>query len=125
MSPARTPLDLLNGNENRGKDFSPFVRGQIIGARRAGMRKCSIEREFGYSRGGISTILANQAVQPEGKSKPRPGTPRIYTDRDRRIMLKNLRLHPKFTFDQRRAETGLKCKNTWIKDLARANGLHH
>jgi hypothetical protein len=40
-------------------------------------------------------------------------------------MLKNLRLYPKLTFDQRRAETGLVCKNTWLKDLARANGLHH
>jgi hypothetical protein len=52
MAPARTPLGLLNGNEGRRKDFSPFARGQIIGARRAGMRHCSIERAFGYSRGG-------------------------------------------------------------------------
>jgi hypothetical protein len=40
-------------------------------------------------------------------------------------MLRNLRLYPKMTFDERRKETGLKCKNTWIKDLARANSIHH
>jgi hypothetical protein len=53
MATARTPLGLLNGNEGRGEDFSLFARGQIIGARRAGMRHCSIESAFGYSRGGL------------------------------------------------------------------------
>jgi hypothetical protein len=46
-------------------------------------------------------------------------------DRDRRKMVRNLRLHPKMTFEHRREATGLECKNTWIKDLARANGIHY
>jgi hypothetical protein len=125
MPPQRTPLRSIDGNQGRGKDISPYMRGQIIRATRAGMRKSSIEREFGVSRAAVKTTISNQHHNPEGASRPRTGTPRTYNDRDRRMMLRNLLLYPKMTFEQRREATGLGCKNTWIKDLARANGIHH
>ncbi|EPE35602.1 hypothetical protein GLAREA_11302 [Glarea lozoyensis ATCC 20868] len=125
MPPQRTPLGPINGNSHRGKDITPYTRGQIIGAHRSGKRNCSIEREYGVSLAAVKSTIANENHQPEGISKKRPSGPKIYSERDCRIMLRNLRLHPKMTFDERRAETGLKCMNTWIKDLARKNGLHH
>ena len=40
-------------------------------------------------------------------------------------MLRNLRIYPKLTFQQRREDTSLKMSNSYIKNLARENGLHH
>jgi hypothetical protein len=125
MPPCRTPLGPIDGNRVYNEEYTPYTRGKIIGVHRAGMRTVSMEREFGVTRGGIISIIAYEAIRLEGATQPRTGTPRIYSDRDCRVMLKNLRLYPKQTFDARRAETGMKCSNSWIKDLARVNGLSH
>ena len=40
-------------------------------------------------------------------------------------MLRNLRLFPKSTFDDRRLESGVKISNSTIKRLARKHGLYY
>src|SRR6266487_50662 len=58
-------------------------------------------------------------------SGPRPGCPPTYTKQDERMMLRNLQLHPKSTFDDRQKECGLDMSNSTIKRLAKKHGLHH
>jgi hypothetical protein len=112
MPPLRTPLGASDGNRVRGKEYSPYIRGQIIRASRAGIREVSIKREFRVSRGGIKSTIGYKLSRLDGTTQPRIRAPKTYTQRDRRIMLRNLRLYPKLSFNKRRTATGLKCGNT-------------
>jgi transposase len=76
-------------------------------------------------KGTVNTTLRRAKSRSNGHSMPRHGRPQEYSARDRRSMLRNLRLHPKLTFKQRQETTGLKMSASYIKDLARANGLAH
>jgi len=77
------------------------------------------------SRGAVRSTLQAENSRSEGKTLARPGAPRIYDDRAVRRILRNLRTYPKQTFAQRREDTGINMSNTKIKNIARANRLHH
>lgn len=125
MATPRTPLSSTTGNRQRGPELSPYQRGLIIGATIGGMSPREIEDEMQLSRGAIRTTIAMDETRSEGVSCPRSGRPRIYTDRDDRMMLRHLRFYPKAKFEARRKDTGLKMSNTYIKNLARRYGIHH
>ena len=126
MPPQRTPLRSINGNRGiRGPELTPYKRGRIVGAFDAGLSPREIELQLNHSRGAVRGAIALSNLKTNGASLPRSGRPLIYNDRDQRTMLRNLRLYPKSTFQQRREDTGLKMSNSYIKDLARKNGLFH
>jgi DDE superfamily endonuclease/Transposase len=125
MPPQRTPLRAIDGNGTRGKDITPYMRGKIVGAANNGASPAEIQARYGVSRGAVRGSIAQDFARPEGESRPRSGCPPTYTDRDERMMLRNLRLFAKSTFNNRRQETGLQMSNSTIKRLAQKNGLHH
>ena len=126
MPPQRTPLRAIDGNRAvRGSELTPYQRGQVIGLRTAGFSPREIEVQLQHSRGAIRTTLALELERIGGVSLPRTGRPIIYNERDKRTMLRNLRIFPKSTFQERRDDTGLKMSNSYIKNLARASGLSH
>jgi transposase len=126
MPPIRTPLRSIDRNiQGRGPELSPYERGKIEGARIAGMSPREIELHLDRSRSAVRGTIALEISRSNGESLPRTGRPIIYTDRDNRTMLRNLRLHPKSTFQERRDDTGLKMSNSTIKNLARLYGLQH
>lgn len=126
MAPQRTPLGLLNNNPRyRGPELSPNKRGRATGMCAGGMSEVKVAVELEVSRRAVRNAKRLAALNTEGRSLPRSGRPRVYTDRDNRTMLRNLRLFPKNTFETRRRETGLGMSNTYIKNLARASGLAH
>ena len=125
MPPQRTVLGSIDPNRTRGKDLSPYLRGKLIGAANAGQSHSSIQAEYGVSRSAIRGSIAQDHTRPEGFSAKKPGCPATYSIRDERLMLRNLRLFPKSTFDDRREESGVEMSNSTIKRLARKHGLHH
>lgn len=125
MPPQRTPLRAISSNRVRGSDLTPYMRGKIVGAADDGASPAEIQVRYGVSRGAVRGSIAQDSTRLEGESGPRPGCPPTYTDRDERLMLRNLRLHPKSTFNERRKECGLDMSNSTIKRLARKHGLHH
>jgi hypothetical protein len=125
MPPQRTALRAIDGNRPRGKDTSPYTRGKIVGMAENGASASKIQVQYGVSRKAVRGSIAQDSQRPEGKSLPRSGRPPTYTDRDERLMLRNLRLFPKSTFEDRRIESGVKMSNSTIKRLARKHGLHH
>jgi hypothetical protein len=126
MPPQRTPLRAIDGNrKGRGPDLTPYLRGKIVGQANAGDSPAEIQALLGVSRGAVRGSIAQDHARPEGHSAPRSGCPPTYTDRDERIMLRHLRLHPKSTFEQRRQDCSTKMSNNTIKRLARKHGLQH
>jgi hypothetical protein len=125
MPPQRTPLAELMANRPRGPEYSPYTRGKIAGMHIAGLTQRKIMDLTDASRQGVRGSIALEILNTNGASLPRPGRPIIYHPRDRRIMLRTLRFQPKLTFDQRRTTTGINMSNTYIKNLARENGILH
>ena len=125
MPPQRTPLRAIDGNGVRGKDLTPYMRGKIVGMADNGALPAEIQAQYRVSRGAVRGSIAQDSARPEGMSGPRPGCPPTYTKRDERMMLRNLRLHPKSTFDDHWKEYSLDMSNSTIKRLAKKHGLHH
>lgn len=126
MTPPRTPLAQTDGNRRPpNHELTPYERGKIEGAAAGGLSHSQIRALVKRDRSTIATTLRRAGVRQDGYSQPRKGRPQVYSERDQRTMLRNLRLQPKFKFEERRKATGLKMGNTYIKDLARANGLSH
>ena len=90
MPPQRTVLGTIDGNRTRGKDITPYMRGKIVGAANDGASPAEIQARYGVSRGAVRGSIAQDAARPEGESQPRSGCPATYTDRDERLMLRNL-----------------------------------
>jgi hypothetical protein len=125
MPPQRTALGAIDGNRPRGKDTSPYTRGKIVGMAEDGASASKIQAQYGVSRKAVRGSIAQDSQRPEGKSLPCSGCPPTYTDRDERLMLRNLRLFLKSTFEDRQTESGVKMSNSTIKRLAQKHGLHH
>ena len=115
----------INGNRVRGLETSLYARGKVAGLYIVGLTQRAIIEATNLSRSSIRGAIALDILNTNRASLPRPGRPIIYDPRDRRAMLRNIRLHPKLTFDARREATGLDMSNSYIKGLARSEGLTH
>ena len=125
MPPQRRPLFPTDGNRPRGPETDPYTRGKITGLHIAGITQCAIMWHTDASRKAVRGSIALEILNTNGASLPRPGRPIIYDARDKRSMLRCLRLEPKLTFDQRWEATGLNMSNGTIKNIARENSLSH
>jgi hypothetical protein len=126
MPPQRTPFcDIDSNRRYKGPELSPYQKGQIIGARKAGSSPKEIEGELGHSREAVRKTLESIHIRDKGYTLPRSGTPLKYTSRARRRMLQCLWSHPKMSYEKRREATGLKMSDSYIRHLAIAKGLKH
>jgi hypothetical protein len=91
------------------------MRGKIVGAANGGASSAEIQARYDVSRKAVRGSIAQDHARPEGESGSRSGRPPTYTNRDERLMLRNLQLFPKSTFDDRRTESGIKMSNSTIK----------
>ena len=99
MPPQRTPLRPISGNTRvLGSELSTYERGLILGAWVTGLSPREIKLHMNYSKGAVRNAIALHILNTNGNSLPRPGRPRLYNDRDCRIILRNLRQHPKLNF---------------------------
>ena len=98
MAPERTPLRVISGNRGRGPDTDPYTRGKIAGLYTAGLSQRQIVDLMKRGRDAVRGAIALEILNTNGASLPRSGRPRVYNDRDRRSMLRNLRACPKLTF---------------------------
>ena len=95
----RTPLKDLDVNiRRRGLELTPYERGCIIGARITDMSPREIELVIKHSRGAIRGIIALEILRSNRASLSRRGRLIVYNERDRRIILRNIRSFLKLTF---------------------------
>ena len=60
------------------KELSPYLRGQIVGMHRVGIKTGEIARLMKFSPSTVSTIIGRYKEDPDnyaGESKPRAGRP--------------------------------------------------
>lgn len=63
----------------------------------------------------LQGTIAQDYIQPDCFLAKKPGCPLTYSIQDERMILRNLGLFPKLTFNECREETGLKMSNSIIK----------
>jgi transposase len=119
----RTPLGPRSGNSRGGPELTPYARGKIIGAAESGKSPSCIATSQKLSRSTIYHTIYADPERNEGQSKPRSGRPKLYTDRDERRILRQVRLYPKCTYaDVRRACAVTLCDTT-LKTILGKHGI--
>ena len=68
MPPIRTPLRSISGNVQRGRELTPYKRGIIIRAHRAGMSLREIELDTKHSRKAVRGTIALYTLRTDGAS---------------------------------------------------------
>ena len=94
------------------------MRGKIVGISNGSASESEIQARYGVSRKAVRGSIAQDPQRPEGNSVLRNGRPPVYTLRDEILMLRNLRLFPKSTFNARREDNSLQTSNSTIKCIA-------
>ena len=125
MSTPRRPLGPISGNRIKKTELSPYLRGQLIGARIMGSTPAQIADAFKLHDSTVRTTILRASERDNGLSKPRIGPPRCMTDRDERFLIRHIRLHPKDTFAQVKEATQLNISTSTIKNVCRKYQISH
>jgi transposase len=119
----RVPLGPRSGNIRRGPELSPFTRAKIVGARDFGGTPTQIGTRYNLAESTIRSTLKLDPERSNGISKPRSGRPKLYTEREERCILRQVRLHPKCTYaDVRRACLVTLCDST-LRRILKKHGI--
>ena len=123
MPPQRTPLGVISGNRFKGCELSPYIRGQITGARLIGRSFSTIAKALKVDRSTVryTTLQAPQRV--DGQSIPRKPRQKSYTEHDVRSVLRYVRLHPKHTYAQVLNDCGVNFKVSTLKRILKEAGI--
>jgi hypothetical protein len=106
----RTPLAPRSENSRRGHELTPYARGKIIGAVQLGASPSTI---VGVPNVKYSTKhTCNRPQSYRRDFEARQGRPKIYSNRDERHMLRQVRLYPKCTYKEVREACGVSLCNT-------------
>jgi hypothetical protein len=123
MATPRRPLGLIDANIQDRKELSPFMRGQVVAAKRFGHRPAEIATVLNLPDSTVRTTIIRASQRPNGKSKKGRGRHKSYTTRDERNLLRHIRLNPKDTYAAVRQATSLKISRTTIKKIMKASGI--
>jgi len=125
MAPKRTPLAPISANKGPRKELTPFERGQIQAWFVAGLSQTDIAKALKRPRQTIHDALKNSCQNPEGESLPRSGRPPILSSRDRRLLVREVRKHPKSTYKELKKATGLNHSDHTLRRVLKAAGITH
>jgi transposase len=123
MATPRRPLGLIDANISDRKELSPYIRGQVIAAKRFGHKPAEIATVLNLPDSTVRTTIIRESQRLNGKSKKGRGRRKSYTPRDERNLLRHIRLNPKDTYAAVRQATGLEISRTTIKKILKASGI--
>jgi hypothetical protein len=119
MSSPRTPLSQISGNNSPRIEHSSYTRGQIIGMRDGGQKWKAISR---YLRVPISTcqrIYSRKDTNPDGLSQHRIGRPKTYSERDKRHIVRLVRIEPYITYKTTKTSDRIDSLNSNLSSYSR------
>jgi hypothetical protein len=103
----RRPLAQINGNSIKRKELSPYMRGIITRKHQSGVRTSHISEDLQIPRSTVNNTIEQIPRQNNGKSIPRPGRPKSYTERDKRHILLLIKADPFIKYQDIRQRIGL------------------
>ena len=95
----------------------------IIGAQALGHASAEIAKTLNVPRTTLIYTLQKHSERNNGKSKSRSGRPGIFSDRDRRCIIKLARINPRITYAQLRTEVGVQCSRSTLYRTLKDYGL--
>ena len=124
MVPATASLpQTATNSHSRGKELTPYQRGQICGMRAQGASYSEISKDLGIPRSTVRSTIDREPPRQQGATKPRPGRPLITNERDKRAILRYIKQRPKATYAQVRSETGIDISDSTLKRILRKCNL--
>jgi transposase len=125
MLTPRRPLGVISGNIAKRKELTLYERGLILGAKLAGRSEAEISKSLNVPDPTVRSTIIRATEREDGHSKPRSGRPKCLSDREERILIRHIRLHPKDEFKAIKDATGLQISNGTIKNICRKYGITH
>jgi transposase len=119
---SNAPLQPISGNKRRGKELSPYLRGQIMSAREEGASFRDIAKRLEIPVSTVFTTVKSTGRQ-EGHSLSRTGRPSYISERDKRALLRFVRANPRATYAVVRQETGLTLCTDTIRQILYTAGI--
>ena len=123
MATPRRPLQEISSNTTIKKELSPYQRGIIVSATRAGTNVPEISKALSTPKSTIQDTLKLDSQRDNGKSRPRSGRPFSYTARDERKVLRFVRASPKSTYNDIRKECGVDLSTFTLKRIPKKHGI--
>ena len=114
---------MISSNIAKKPLLTPFQRGKLVGAAEIGLSPAEIARTFNRPDSTVRNTLKIDRLRNEGNTRRRTGRPREYSDRDVRNLVKYVRLHPKDTWKEVKASTGLKFHKTTLMRMLEPSGI--
>jgi hypothetical protein len=121
----RRPLAQISGNSTKEKELTPYSRGFIIGESYCGVKPSQISRNLQIPRSTVVDSIQQNSKQNDGKSIPRSGRPKSYTERDKRHIIQLIKRDPFIKYDDIRERTGLSISSTTFLSILRNSGYGH
>jgi hypothetical protein len=123
MPPIRTLLRNRDANSRRGKDFTPYKRGKLVGVVEQGARPSAIARQYAIPASTVRTTIRLDLVRPNGISQPRSGKPLCYTPAEERKVLRHTKSHPKDTYAELIEGCSFTCSKNTVKKIFNEHGI--
>ena len=119
----RTPLAPIFANRVQKTELSPYQRGIIVGANRSGAALQEIAEATGLSKATVSSTISRATKRYEGYSIPREGRSKTLSDRQRRHLIRIVRLEPKILYKDLRERAHLHCSVRTIQRALKDYGI--
>ncbi|KAH8805067.1 hypothetical protein F5884DRAFT_798336 [Xylogone sp. PMI_703] len=123
MATPRRPLAETSENKTPRKELTPYERGMIAGAAKLGHSPAEISKSLNLPYSTVKATLSRDELRDNGKSQPRSGAPRSYSDRDERSILRFIRHNPKCKYEEIRERCGGSWSDATLKRIFRKNGV--
>ena len=94
-----------------------------MGAKIIGARIDELAEAFKAPEGTIKTTLRQAKFRHNGESLPRSGRPKSWNERDVRSLIRCIRLHPKYTYEQVKKELRRNWSTFTIKRILEPSGI--
>jgi transposase len=121
----RAPLVQIDPNSRIRKELTPYIRGQIIGRHHSGISKSQISRDLQIPRTTVIETIQRESQLIDGKTTPRSGRPKSYTERDSRHILTIIKADPFVTYSTIRERTGLEVSRFTFLRIIQESGYGH
>ena len=121
----RTPLSKIDGNSIKNKELSEYLRGQIIGKAESRASQRQIAHDLQLPRTTVQYTLQCESTRINGKSSPRIGRPKTYTERDKRHILTIIKRDLFITYQEIREQTGLQLSAPTFRIILRESRYGH